>query len=99
MKTGTLIPLHTICDDLLATMAEVKVRENVWLSKLKIFSFNILHIYICMCLYVNTLYVWCGLQRPEKDIASPGAGVSRGCELSGVGADPLRLLYLQVFSF
>lgn len=80
MKTGTLTPLCAIYDDLPAAMAEVKVRENVWLSKLKILSLykKYIFLFLCMCLYVNMLYVWCGLQRPEKDIGSPGAGVSRG---------------------
>lgn len=40
MKTGTLIPLYTIYGNLPATMAEVKVRENVWLSKPKILFLN-----------------------------------------------------------
>lgn len=100
MKTGTLTPLCAIYGDLPAAMAEVKVRENVWLSKLKILSLykNIyFYFYACVCMWICYM---CGVAcRGQKRTLGPlELAWAGGWELSGVGAGPLRLLYLQVFS-
>lgn len=63
-------------------MVEVSVRQNICLSKLKRLSFHkkiFLFLFMCMyeCLYVNVLYVWPCLKRPEEDTGYPGAGGDR----------------------